>query len=164
MAQAGNNISGGEYEMSVMNKFMHFFGLQDEEEVIDRERIDQYEEQEVETSPFEARKQSTKSNNVVSIHSQKNVRVILNEPRSYDEAQEIADHLRSRRSVVVNLQRVRTDQAVRIVDFLSGTVYALNGSISKLGSNIFLCTPESVEIQGAISEILADENDYKKMR
>lgn len=149
--------------MGVMNKFMHFFGLQEEEEVIERERIDQYEEQEVETSPFEARKQS-KSNNVVSIHSQKNVRVILNEPRSYDEAQEIADHLRSRRSVVVNLQRVRTDQAVRIVDFLSGTVYALSGSISKLGPNIFLCTPESVEIQGTISEILADENDYKKMR
>ena len=111
--------------MSVMNKFMSFLGLQEEEEIVERERIDQQEEQEVETSPFEARKQSTKGNNVVSIHSQKNVRVILNEPRSYDEAQEIADHLRSRRSVVVNLQRVRTDQAVRIVDFLSGTVYAL---------------------------------------
>ncbi|MBW7473636.1 cell division protein SepF [Paenibacillus oenotherae] len=150
--------------MSVMNKFMNFLGLQEEEEVVDRERIDQHEEQEHETSPFEARKQTTKSNNVVSIHSQKNVRVILNEPRSYDEAQEIADHLRSRRSVVVNLQRVRTDQAVRIVDFLSGTIYALSGSISKLGPNIFLCTPESVEIQGAISEMLADEIDYKKMR
>ena len=125
--------------MSVMNKFMSFLGLQEEEEIVERERIDQQEEQEIETSPFEARKQSTKGNNVVSIHSQKNVRVILNEPRSYDEAQEIADHLRSRRSVVVNLQRVRTDQAVRIVDFLSGTVYALNGSISKLGAAIFFC-------------------------
>jgi cell division inhibitor SepF len=150
--------------MSVMNKFMSFLGLQEEEEIVERERIDQQEEQEIETSPFEARKQSTKGNNVVSIHSQKNVRVILNEPRSYDEAQEIADHLRSRRSVVVNLQRVRTDQAVRIVDFLSGTVYALNGSISKLGGNIFLCTPDTVEIQGAISEMLTEEQDYKKMR
>ncbi len=150
--------------MSVMNKFMSFLGLQEEEEIVERERIDQHDDQEIETSPFEARKQSTKGNNVVSIHSQKNVRVILNEPRSYDEAQEIADHLRSRRSVVVNLQRVRTDQAVRIVDFLSGTVYALNGSISKLGGNIFLCTPDTVEIQGAISEMLTEEQDYKKMR
>ncbi|MBW7453373.1 cell division protein SepF [Paenibacillus sepulcri] len=150
--------------MSVMNKFMSFLGLQEEEEIVERERIEHHEEQEVETSPFEARKQSTKGNNVVSIHSQKNVRVILNEPRSYDEAQEIADHLRSRRAVVVNLQRVRTDLAVRIVDFLSGTIYALNGSISKLGPNIFLCTPDTVEIQGTITDMLAEENEYKKTR
>jgi cell division inhibitor SepF len=148
-----------------MNRFMSFLGLQDEEEVVEKERVVQQEEQEAETSPFEARK-NTKSNNVVSIHShsQKNVRVVLSEPRSYDEAQEIADHLRSRRAVIVNLQRVRNDLAVRIVDFLSGTVYALNGSISKLGPNIFLCTPDSVEIQGAITEMLAEENDYNKMR
>ncbi len=101
---------------------------------------------------------------MVSIHSQKNVKVILHEPRSYDEAQEIADHLRSHRTVVVNLQRVRTDQALRIIDFLSGTVYALSGSISKVGGNIFLCTPDTVEISGTISEILADEHDYNRMR
>ena len=149
--------------MSVMNKFMNFLGLQEEEEVVEREKIDQLDEQENETSPFEARKQTAKNHNVVSIHSQKNVRVILNEPRSYDEAQEIADHLRARRSVIVNLQRVRTDLAMRIVDFLSGTVYALNGSISKLGPNIFLCTPDTVEIQGTITEMLA-EDEYKKTR
>ncbi|MBP3964265.1 MULTISPECIES: cell division protein SepF [Paenibacillus] len=148
----------------MMNKFMSFLGLQEEEEVVERERIDNHDEQDNETSPFEQRKQPAKGNNIVSIHSQKNVRVILNEPRSYEEAQDIADHLRSRRSVVVNLQRVRSDQAVRIVDFLSGTIYALNGGISKLGPNIFLCTPDSVEIQGAITEMLADEQDYKKMR
>nr|WP_240545993.1 cell division protein SepF [Paenibacillus artemisiicola] len=147
-----------------MNKFMSFLGLQEEEEVVERERVESHDEQEVETSPFEARKASSKGNNIVSIHSQKNVRVILNEPRSYEEAQDIADHLRSRRSVVVNLQRVRSDQAVRIVDFLSGTIYALNGGISKLGPNIFLCTPDTVEIQGAISEMLTEEQDYNKMR
>ncbi|MBH5316888.1 cell division protein SepF [Paenibacillus sp. GSMTC-2017] len=155
--------------MSVMNKFMNWFGLQEEEEVVERERVTQPEEQENETSPFETRRNIRNtavagSNNVVSIHSQKNVRVVLSEPRSYDEAQEIADHLRSRRAVIVNLQRVRTDLALRIVDFLSGTVYALSGSISKLGPNIFLCTPDSVEIQGAITEMLAEENDYNKMR
>ncbi|NBD22780.1 cell division protein SepF [Paenibacillus glycinis] len=150
--------------MGMMNKFMSFLGLQEEEEVVERERVDAHDDQEVETSQFEARKASSKGNNIVSIHSQKNVRVILNEPRSYDEAQEIADHLRSRRSVVVNLQRVRSDQAVRIVDFLSGTIYALNGGISKLGPNIFLCTPDTVEIQGAITEMLTEEQDYKKMR
>jgi cell division inhibitor SepF len=148
--------------MSVMNKFMNFLGLQDEEETLDRERVQHDQEQEIETPAFEQRK-NVKAN-VVSIHSQKSARVVLTEPRSYDEAQEIADHLRSRRSVVVNLQRVRTEHAIRIVDFLGGTIYALNGTISKLGANIFLCTPDTVEISGTITDILAEEFETNKMR
>ncbi|WP_054957540.1 cell division protein SepF [Paenibacillus dakarensis] len=148
--------------MGVMNRFMNFLGLQDEEEVVEREVLASQEET-VETPQFENRK-SAKGGNVVSIHSQKNVKVVLVEPRSYDEAQDIADHLRSFRTVVVNLQRVRNDQALRIIDFLSGTVYALGGGISKVGGNIFLCTPDTVEIQGSITEILADEQDYNRMR
>ena len=146
--------------MSVMNRFMSFLGLQEEEEIVER-RSSADAEQEIETPVFESRK-TVKGGNVVSIHAQKNSRVVLSEPRSYDEAQEIADHLRSRRSVVVNLQRIRSDHAIRIVDFLSGTVYALNGSINKIGPNIFLCTPDTVEVQGTITDMLADENDYKR--
>ncbi|MCG7383291.1 cell division protein SepF [Paenibacillus sp. ACRRY] len=155
--------------MGVMNKFMNFLGLQEEEEIVERERLAAQEEaeteqQEAETSSLDKRR-NQRGNNVVSIHSQKNVKVVLYEPRSYDEAQEIADHLRSHRTVVVNLQRVRQDQALRVIDFLSGTVYALGGGISKIGGNIFLCTPDTVEIQGAITEILADsEQDYNRMR
>jgi cell division inhibitor SepF len=141
-------------KMGVMNKFMNLLGLQEEEEVIERERVIETTE-DTETNPYELRTKNKA--NVVSIHSQKNTRVVLSEPRSYDEAQDIADHLRSRRAVIVNLQRVRPDQAVRIVDFLSGTVYALNGSISKVGPNIFLCTPDSVDIHGNITEMMAEE-------
>ncbi|MNI39640.1 Cell division protein SepF [compost metagenome] len=130
---------------------------------MERERFAAQEEQELEAPNFETRK-NHRGNNVVSIHSQKNVKVILYEPRSYDEAQEIADHLRSHRTVVVNLQRVRNDQAMRIIDFLSGTIYALSGSISKIGGNIFLCTPDTVEIQGSITEILTEDLDYNRMR
>ncbi|MGZ7443703.1 cell division protein SepF [Paenibacillus sp. TH7-28] len=148
--------------MGVMNRFMNFLGLQEEEEIVEREKFPAQED-EIETPSFESRK-NQRGSNVVSIHSQKNVKVILYEPRSYDEAQEIADHLRSHRSVVVNLQRVRNDQALRIIDFLSGTIYALSGSISKIGSNIFLCTPDTVEIQGSITEILAEDSDYNRMR
>lgn len=140
--------------MGVINKFMNFIGLQEEEEIIERERVVEGIE-EAETNPYEQRNKNKA--NVVSIHSQKNSRVVLSEPRSYDETQDIADHLRSRRAVVVNLQRVRQDTAVRIVDFLSGTVYALNGSISKLGPNIFLCTPDSVDIHGHITEMMGEE-------
>lgn len=150
--------------MGVMNKFMNFLGLQEEEEVVEREVMNTPEDQEIETPSFDKRK-NQKGNNVVSIHSQKNVKVVLYEPRSYDEAQEIADHIRSHRTVVVNLQRIRKDQALRIIDFLSGTVYALGGGISKVGNNIFLCTPDTVEIQGSITEILADtEQEHNRMR
>ena len=150
--------------MGVMNKFMNFLGLQEEEEVIEREVMNTPEDQEIETPSFDKRK-NQRGTNVVSIHSQKNVKVVLYEPRSYDEAQEIADHIRSHRTVVVNLQRIRKDQALRIIDFLSGTVYALSGGISKVGNNIFLCTPDTVEIQGSITEILADtEQELNRMR
>lgn len=124
---------------------MDFLGLQ--EEVIEQE---QNGEQDMNLDTPSSRKSK---GNIVSIHSQQQSKVVLNEPRSYDETQEVADHLKSRRSVIVNLQRVPSDQAIRIVDFLSGTVYALNGSISKIGPSIFLCTPDNVEIQGSISEL-----------
>lgn len=140
--------------MGVMNKFMNFLGLQEEEEIIERERVVDHNE-EVEPVANEFRKNNRA--NVVSIHSQKNVKVMLCEPNNYEDTQEIADHLRSRKSVIVNLQRVRRDQAVRIVDFLSGTVYALNGHISKVGPNIFMCTPDSVEIHGKITEMMNDQ-------
>ncbi|MDQ0192564.1 cell division protein SepF [Paenibacillus wynnii] len=149
--------------MGVMNRFMNFLGLQEEEEIIEREQISSRDEEDFEPVPVETRK-NQRAGNVVSIHSQKNVKVVLYEPRSYDEAQEIADHLRSHRTVVINLQRVRNDQAMKIIDFISGTVYALGGGISKIGGNIFMCTPDTVEIQGSITEILGDEQDYNRMR
>ena len=97
--------------------------------------------------------------NVVSLQSvQKSSKVVLSEPRVYAEAQEIADHIKNRRAVVVNLQRIQHDQAKRIVDFLSGTVYALGGDIQRIGADIFLCTPENVDVSGTISELIEEEH------
>ncbi len=83
-------------------------------------------------------------------------KMILLEPRAYSESQQIVDHLKSRMAVVVNLKRVTPDQAKRIVDFLSGTIYAINGNLQKIGGGIFLCTPSNVNIQG---EITNDNNE-----
>ena len=79
-------------------------------------------------------------------------KMILLEPRAFSEAQQIADYLRNRNTVVVNLKRVTPDQAKRIVDFLSGTIYAIGGDIQKVGGGIFLLTPNNVNIQGTISD------------
>ena len=83
---------------------------------------------------------------------------ILLEPRAYSESQQIADHLKNRNSVVVNLKRVTSDQAKRIIDFLSGCIYAIGGTMQKIGVGIYLCTPKNVNVQGKIS----DESEKNK--
>ena len=79
-------------------------------------------------------------------------KMILLEPRAYSESQQIADYLKNRSAVVVNLKRVTPDQAKRIVDFLSGTLYAIGGDLQKLGGGIFLCTPNNINVEGKITD------------
>ncbi len=93
-------------------------------------------------SEEEAIKEADKSGN----------KMILLEPRAYSESQQIADHLKNRNSVVVNLKRVTSDQAKRIIDFLSGVIYAIGGSMQKIGVGIYLCAPKNVNVQGKISD------------
>ena len=86
-------------------------------------------------------------------------KMILLEPRAYSESQQIADYLKNKNTVVVNMKRVTPDQAKRIVDFLSGTVYAIGGDLQKIGTGIFLCTPKNIPVEGSISE---EEGKQKK--
>ena len=145
--------------MSIKSKIKTFFFLDDE---YDYNEEESYEE---ETVPAKPQKQhAVQKQNVVSLQSvQKSSKVVLVEPRIYAEAQDIADQLKNRRAVVVNLQRIERDQAKRIVDFLSGTVYAVGGDIQKIGTDIFLCTPDNIEVSGSISQIL-QEADYDDAR
>ena len=137
--------------MGMMNRLLGFFGLQDE---VTEERVlvTQGEEEEDEPPAVPSRPVRGRGN-VVNLHAVRSAgaQVILCEPRSYEETQEIADHLRNRRAVVVNLHRVTPEMAKRIVDFLSGTVYAIDGLIQKVGPQIFLCTPDNVEVHGTIT-------------
>ncbi|TKD71733.1 cell division protein SepF [Pseudalkalibacillus hwajinpoensis] len=144
--------------MGIKTKFKQFFELDDE--TIDLG--EQYEQDEYieEEEPAELSRTNRKQSkqNVVSLQSvQKNSRVVLVEPRVYAEAQDIADHVKNRKSVVMNLQRIPHDQARRIVDFLSGTVYAVGGDIQKLGPDTFLCTPDNVEISGNITDEIYED-------
>lgn len=92
--------------------------------------------------------------------SSSGAKMVLVEPRAYSESQQIADHLKRRNSVVVNLKRVTNDQARRIIDFLSGTLYAIGGELQRLGNGIYLCTPKNVNVEGRIS----DEESEKKAK
>ncbi|MCY8232690.1 cell division protein SepF [Priestia filamentosa] len=143
--------------MGMKSKFKNFFALEEDEYVEEEYEQRRYEEEPREQEPREMKQQTQTQNqnqNVISLQSvQKSSKVVLFEPRMYAEAQDITDHLKNRKAVVVNLQRISRDQGVRIVDFLSGTVYALGGDIQKVGTNIFLCTPDNVDVTGAISDV-----------
>ena len=146
--------------MSIVSKMKTFFALEDEE----YEYEEQYVEEEKVPAKVNKHDQQQKQQNIVSLQSiQKSSKLVLLEPRAYADAQEIADHLKNRRGVVVNLQRISPDQARRIVDFLSGTVYAIGGDIQRIGSNIFLCTPENVDVSGSISGY-AQEDELEDIR
>ncbi len=144
-------------DMGMKSKFKRFFELEDEVQEIE-EVVTEIDEEPVANHSAQMKKgQAQTTNNVVSLQSiQKAAKVMLIEPRTYDETQEIADQLKSRKAVIINLQRISHDQAKRIVDFLSGTVYAIGGDIQKLGPNIFLCTPDNVDVSGSISEMIQD--------
>jgi len=142
--------------MSIKNKFRTLFSVEDEEyeEYYEEPQADIVEERTRRSDKYEQNDRK----NVVSLKSvQAQTKVVLSEPRSYEETQEIADHVVNRRSVVINLQRVDYQQAKRIVDFLSGTVYAVSGDIQKLGPYTFLCTPDNVEISGNITQMIEDD-------
>jgi len=144
--------------MSIKNRFEKWFYL-DDEDGDEKEQPRREEQRPVQEQPrrVPARKQTAgepqQSATVVSLTSiQKSSKVVLIEPRVYAEAQDISEHLKNKRAVVVNLQRIERDQGIRIVDFLSGTVYAIGGDIQRIGTDIFLCVPENVEVDGAISD------------
>lgn len=150
--------------MTIKSKLKTFFFLDDEYD----DTTDDYPET-VEPIPVKQKQQVVKTQNVVSLQSvqkspsstSKSSKVILVEPRTYSESTDIADHLKNRRAVVVNLQRIDSDQGRQIVDFLSGAVYAIGGDIQKIGSSIFLCTPDNVEVSGNISELIPDFENHK---
>ncbi len=95
---------------------------------------------------------------VVSIHTQKQVRVMVAEPVSFEEAQGIAEHLKARKSVILNLEKADIHLSQRIVDFISGTTYALGGNMQKVGNGIFLFVPNNVDISGELSYKSGDKD------
>ena len=142
--------------MGLKSKIKNFFML-DDEFVEDLEEDFKDPENEEESRP--SRPQSRP--NVVSLQSiQKNSKLIISEPSRFSEAPDIADHVKNRKVVIVNLQKIDPVEGRRIVDFLGGAVYALGGEIQRIGVNIFLCVPDNVEISGSISEsIFGKEQD-----
>ena len=119
----------------------------------------QFEQQQRPTLRTVEQPKPTNSRGQVSVMNANDVRskVIIREPKDYSDAQNIADCLKESLPVFVNLQRLDKGLGRRVIDFLSGTIYAIEGEIKPVGNNLFLCTPKTVETDGSVTEDSSDE-------
>ena len=97
---------------------------------------------------------------VVNIHATTQLKVVLVKPERFENASEIADHLKEKHTVVMNLESTHKDIARRLVDFLSGVAYAGEGKIKKVAANTYIITPYSVDIQGDLIDELENNGLY----
>ena len=151
--------------MSIVNKMLNLIGFESAEEDYDDELIENstsedshntYEDDENETIADK----NGKRNKVVKIHTTAQLKLVVMQPESFEDARDIANHLKSKKPVVMNLESVERDVARRIVDFLSGAVYALDGNIQKVSNGIFLIAPYNVGIMGDFKDELRNKGIF----
>ena len=129
--------------MSAMNKMLKWIGIgEDDEEMEDYFQDTPMEEAEEPVIP------SGKRGKVVNIHATTQLKVVVIQLQDFEDARDIADHLKNKKPVVINLEKLEKDVARRVVDFLSGAVYGVDGNIQKVANGIFLIAPYNVSIMG----------------
>ena len=101
-----------------------------------------------------------RSNKVVNIHTTTQLQVVLVKPDRFEQASEIADHLREKRTVVLNLESTQKDVSRRLLDFLSGVAYAHEGKIKKVAISTYIITPYNVDILGDLINDLGNNGLY----
>ena len=139
------------------DKLGRFFGISNDDELANDEEYTTQNEENNEDLPLN----SINRDNVVSIKSGLNSsksKIVLYEPRVYSDAKDVAQNLLNNKAVVINFSRMEDSSARRIVDFITGTVYALNGEIQRIGDKIFLATPPKFVTDGKIRD-LVDKKD-----
>ena len=140
------------------SKLGKFFGVaNDEDEMLD----DEYAEDQQLNNEDNYSAGAVDRDNVVSIKSGMNAaksKIVLYEPRVYSDAKDVAQNLLNNKAVIINFSRMEDASARRVVDFITGTVYALNGEIQRIGDKIFLATPPKFVTNGKISD-LVDKKD-----
>lgn len=155
----------------IFGKMLDIIGL--EEDVGEEEFLeDEYEEEEYDEEPDpeppmrhtrRQRESSSGRGNVVDMSSQNAMKMLVYQPYSYDDTQNIIDNLRTRKPVIVNLENLDVDMAQRVLDFVSGAVYALRGSIHKIARGIFVLAPSNVDISGAMTDEMRGNRNFFSM-
>lgn len=143
----------------LMDKMLNFMGFE-EEQLDDKEQ----DLRPVEEEPVTFQKSKKNRGQVVSLHTQRQVRVVVIEPTCFDDVPAIADNLKNHRPVIINLEQADSDLAKRVVDFVSGTTYALDGSMQKVGKGIFLSVPNNVGIEGDFDGDIKEKGIFAWMK
>lgn len=133
---------------AIMNKVWDFLGVDtanDEEVENDNENIYGYEREE-EPEEVEEKGLFGRKSKVVSMPQPQQIKMVITQPTSFEQSEEICNYLKEKQSIIVNLEYVNKDVARRIVDFISGGVHALDGHIQKVSNAIFLVAPVNYEI------------------
>ena len=138
-----------------LKKWTHPYEDEDEE-------YDDFEEPTRREPVFEDRrgKAEERHNKVANIHAATQLKVVLVKPERFENASEIADHLKDKRTVVLNLESTNKDIARRLIDFLSGVAYAGEGKIKKVAANTYIITPYHVDIEGDLIDELENNGLY----
>lgn len=140
--------------MSFMDKMKSVIGLGDEEYDEDSILINDRDIDEDDTITY------GRKNKVVNIHATTQLKVVVMQPENFEDAKGIADHLKTKKPVIINLEDLETDVARRVVDFLSGAVYGLDGNIQKVSAGIFLIAPYNVGIMGDFKDELKNKGIF----
>ena len=109
---------------------------------------------------YERNRDEDRRNKVVNIHATTQLKVVLVKPERFENASEIADHLKEKRTVVINLESTNKEIARRLIDFLSGVAYAGEGKIKKVAANTYIITPYHVDIMGDLIDELENSGLY----
>lgn len=131
---------------NLVNKFWNFFGVEQEEDDEEIENLDYELEDEEEEEEEERKIFGRKNNKVVSMSQGNQVKMVISQPTTFEQSEEICQYLKERKACIVNLEYVNKDVARRVVDFISGGVYALDGHIQKVSNSIFLIAPANYDI------------------
>ena len=156
--------------MSLMDEFkkiIHPYDDEDDdyEEDVGRDSEPTYFEPREPREPRESSRRKEvpaeeRRNKVVNIHATTQLKVVLVKPERFENASEIADHLREKRTVVLNLESTNKDIARRLIDFLSGVAYANNGQIKRVATSTFIITPYNVDIMGDLLDELENNGVF----
>lgn len=131
---------------AIMNKIWGAFGMDANEEE-EEDYVENNEEmEEEEENNKENKLWGRRNNKVVAMPQPQQVKMVISQPTTFEQSEEICESLKQKKSVIVNLEYVNKDVARRIVDFISGGVFALNGHIQKVSNSIFLVAPMNYEI------------------
>ncbi len=138
-----------------LKKLVHPYADEDDDYDMEFEEINRKE-----SLLEERRSNDDRRGKVVNIHATTQLKVVLVKPERFENASEIADHLKEKRTVVVNLESTNKDIARRLIDFLSGVAYAGEGKIKRVAANTFIITPYSVDIMGDLIDELENSGVY----